>query len=275
MANYRQFNPLSAINRGEISMPTWLALNQLNIGVPAILLFIFCVLALQTLTRRILGKEAIRSCHDVSGHYLAIVGTFTAVLLGLVLVDAMTKFQSAEKTLGEEASDMMNVYSSATNFPDQANIIHELSRQYINTVIEEELPMMEFDQVSKKATDIAYNLTLTIQHIEPETENQKAIFPLLIQQIGSMWEDRRDRTTASNYGIPEAEWIVLILASSITIIFTFFFTIDNIRLHLFMTGLVSLLIATSLYLILMFGTPFSGTLKVSSNKFYIAQNYMK
>jgi len=35
MANYRQFNPLSAINRGEINMPTWLALNQLNIVVPA------------------------------------------------------------------------------------------------------------------------------------------------------------------------------------------------------------------------------------------------
>lgn len=249
-------------------------LDNLSTGAPVILLFIICVLFCQIKIRNFIGREAIKNCHDVSGHYLAIVGTFTAVLLGLVLVDAMTKFQAAEKSIGEEASDISNIYSAAINFPKHTVVIRALSKGYIDKVIEDEIPLMENNQWSEEARNIAYSLTLVIQNISPENDNQRAIYPYLIQEIASLWDDRKDRTTVTNYSIPEAEWVVLILASCITILFTFFFTVDNVRLHLLMTGLVSFIIATSLYLIFLFGTPFSGTLKVSFAKLNLAQQYM-
>ena len=250
-----------------------ISFDNISIGAPVIVLFIFCTLFCQIVTRNFLGKEAIKNCHDVSGHYLAIVGTFTAVLLGLVLVDAMTKFQAVFFFKEKTAYDISNIYSAAINFPKYTDVIRKLSTEYIDKVIEEEIPLMEDRQWSEEARNIAYSLTLVIQNITPENDNQRAIYPYLIQEIGSLWEDRKDRTTVSNYSIPEAEWVVLILASGITIFFTFFFTVDSVQLHLFMTGLVSFIIIASLYLIFLFGTPFSGTLKVSFSKFYLAQQY--
>jgi hypothetical protein len=75
-------------------------------------------------------------------------------------------------------------------------------------------------------------------------------------------------------GIPVAEWVILILGAIITLIFTLFFTIDSQGIHLLMTGMIALLIFVSLYLVLMFGAPFSGDMRVSNHGLVIAQKIM-
>jgi len=101
--------------------------------------------------------------------------------------------------------------------------------------------------------------------IEPQTENQKALFPILAGELISAWEARRGRTRVTNQGVPAAEWAILLLGSVITITFTFFFTIESSVIYLLMSGMVALLISMSLYLVLIFGAPFSGDMRVSNS----------
>ena len=46
------------------------------------------------------------TAHDISGQYLSIVGTMYAVLLGLIVVDAMSRFQQAFLIVEEEANSL-------------------------------------------------------------------------------------------------------------------------------------------------------------------------
>ena len=126
---------------------------------------------------------------------------------------------------------------------------------------------MESEQMSPRARSYQLSLVRIIRGIEPKNENQTAIYANLLTEIYSVWRDRRDRVRNSNYGLPSAEWVVLILGAVITIFFTFFFVSETEGIHLLMIAMTTLLISMSLYLIFLFGSPFSGDLRVSDQPF--------
>lgn len=233
------------------------------IGVPAIIITTILILYAQVLVKRYLGNDTIKKCHDVGGHYLAMVGTFYAVLLGLIVVDAMTRFQQAEKIVAAEASSLLKIYIGTESFPEQKDKLQKLIDEYVKETTEVEFPLMENGQISARATDLAFSMFQTVRSIEPATENQKAVYPNLLNLFSEFLDSRRDRTRRNNFGEPAAEWVILIIGAVITIIYTFFFTMESDAIHLIMRGMAILIILMSLYLILLFGSPFSGDMKVS------------
>ncbi len=242
-------------------------LDYYRIGVPAIIITTILILYAQILVKKYIGKETIKKCHEVGGNYLAMVGTFYAVLLGLIVIDAMTRFQQAEKIVSVEASSLIKIYLGAESFPEQKDKIEKIIDEYVKETIEVEFPLMEKGETSSKASDLALSLFQTIRFIEPATENQKAIFPIFVNQLSDFLDSRRDRTRSNTFGEPAVEWIILIIGAIITITYTFFFTMESDGIHLIMRGMATLIILMSLYLILLFGSPFSGDLKVSPEPF--------
>ncbi len=89
--------------------------------------------------------------------------------------------------------------------------------------------------------------------------------------IEDFWNNRRIRVVFASHGIPFLEWFVLVAGGVITVTFTYFFRLDHLRIQVAMTSLVATIIALNLYLILMFGYPFSGDIKVSSDSFQVTQ----
>ena len=102
-----------------------LRLDHYAEGMTAIFLAIIIVIVLQIYTKKLLGEERIRQCHEVGGHYLAIVGGFYAVLLGLIVFAAMDKFIAAEKTVEQEGKSILAVYTMAAQFEDKGLNIQE------------------------------------------------------------------------------------------------------------------------------------------------------
>ncbi|MFY9832405.1 MAG: hypothetical protein WAK66_06785, partial [Methylocystis sp.] len=145
-------------------------------------------------------------------------------------------------------------------------------RDYVDEVINNEWSMMAKGQTSEKARDAMLALINVIKKIDPKTQNQQVIYSALISETFSLWESRLDRTTPANFGIPTAEWVILLIGAAITISFTFFFTIETQGIDILMRGMATLLIAMSLYLALLFGAPFSGDLNVSNAPFSKVRN---
>lgn len=52
-------------------------------------------------------------------------------------------------------------------------------------------------------------------------------------------------------------------------LFTFFFGLENLKLQVAMTAMVAMLISLNLYLVLLFGYPFSGDIRIGSEAFKI------
>jgi len=245
----------------------YIRMDHYAVGIPVMLGSIAIMLWLQSLIKNLIGRETLRKAHEVGGYYLALVGTFYAVLLGLVVFDAMTKFQNAEKTVESEAKSLLTIFSLSEQFPQQETQIKGLVKDYIGEVIDHELPNMQSGEISDKARSAMLAAVHIVKTIKPQDSNQEGVFPILLQETINWWEARRDRTRTSMFGIPTAEWVVLIIGAIITMTFTFFFTTDIHGVHLVMRALASLLISMSLYLAFLFGSPFSGDMKVSDKPF--------
>jgi hypothetical protein len=63
------------------------------------------------------------------------------------------------------------------------------------------------------------------------------------------------------------EWFVLVVGGAVTVLMAGLFSAESLGLQRFLTGLAALLIGLNLYLVSLFGYPFSGELCVSSQPF--------
>jgi hypothetical protein len=255
----------------EVNMFENLALDHYPVGIAAIAASVAAVLYCQAILRKFIDKEMLREAHEVGGYYLSLVGTVYGILLGLVVFDAMSKFQAAEKAVNSEAKSLLAVYSLSEQFPQHPSI-KALVQEYVKDVINDEWPLMTKGEVSKKAHDALIALMHVVRTIDPKSQNQQSIYSALLSSTDSLWESRLDRNKVSNFGIPAVEWVVLLVGAGIVITFTFFFTTESHGIHLAMRGMVTLLIAMSLYLVLLFGAPFSGDLTVSDKPFRFVES---
>ncbi len=220
--------------------------------------------------RKLFKREELRKCHEVGGYLLAVVGTMYAVLLGLVVVDSMTKFQSARNIVEAEANCLADVFMLTDRLPkDKALRIHNLCNLYCTLLITKEWKAMVQAQISMEARKTAITLIKEVTDFEPTNDNQRAIYPLLVQEACSLWDNRRARTNIAQYGVPNVEWLVLLIGGVVTVVFTYFFDVENTRAQIAMTAMVSLLISLNLYLVVLFGAPFSGDLCVGEEAFRV------
>ena len=67
--------------------------------------------------RRTYNVRNLATIHEVSGQFLSIVGTLYAVLLGLIVVEAMSRFQQASTLVGDESNDLAKVIYLAGGMP--------------------------------------------------------------------------------------------------------------------------------------------------------------
>jgi hypothetical protein len=222
------------------------------------------------IVRRQVGVETLTSWHDVAGYLLSVVGTMYAVLLGLIVVDAMTKFQNARFITEQEANNLADVFLLADHMPDPyKHNVQKMCVDYCEAVITRDWPKMEKQDNSFEARHLAIKLVRVLENYEPQTESEKAIYPMILTEGLSLWDNRRARIITATNGIPAVEWFVVIIGGIVTTIFTYFFGLTQLRSQIVMTALVAILISLNVYLVLLFGYPFAGDLKVMPEAFEV------
>ncbi len=252
-----------------------LALDSYAGGTMLILGSVAAGVAGLLLVRRLINTSNLVACHEVGSSLLSVVGTLYAVILGLIVVDAMSRFQEAHQVTDGEANALTDLIILSRHLPAEKHAeIHRKARLYSDLVIGEEWPMMDHGRFSLKARAAALSLFDSVIDYEPVTEKQKAIYATSLEATSDLWNNRRIRTGMVTLGIPTLEWLVLIVGGIITIVFTYFFALERLRVQVAMTTLVSLIISLNIYLVSMFGYPFSGDLKVSPDGFRVAQSLL-
>ena len=221
--------------------------------------------------RRAYRIHNLATIHEVSGQFLAVVGTLYAVLLGLIVVEAMSRFQQVETLVGDESNALAEVIYLAGGMPDARKAeVHERAAAYAHLVIDREWPLLAHGQPLLEARQAVLDLMRLVRDWEPATEREKAVYAEVLPTVSDLWNARRQRIIASQHRIPPLEWCVVILGGIITVGFTYLFDLDNLKLQVALTAMIALLIALNIFLLLMFGYPFSGDLCVSPDSFRIA-----
>ena len=220
--------------------------------------------------RRVFNVRDLVAVHEISGQYLSIVGTMYAVLLGLIVVDAMGRFQLAVTVVEQEANSLSELIYLAGRMPEpQRSKVTKTAVAYADLVINQEWSLLSQGKSLSEARETAINLLRLSRDWEPTSESEKAIYSCTIPAASDFWNARRERIIASQRHIPPLEWCVVILGGIVTVALTYVFVFDDLRIQVTLTAMVALLISLNVFLILMFGYPFSGDVSVTPESFRV------
>lgn len=220
------------------------------------------------LVRNWLSNSDLKTQHDITDPYSQFVAMLFAVLLGFMIADSMQRFADARSTVQLEASALGNVYRLAEGLPqDKCREVRTLCKSYATEVINDEWDKMAKKEDSKNVWQIYTRLWSTLTTYEPSTQRQSNAQQLLLQAMGSMGDNRRLRIEALHAGLPLELWAVLFCGGAATIVFTYFFSADNLKIQILMVSIVSLVICLNLFLLATYDDPFSGDVKIAPDAF--------
>lgn len=220
--------------------------------------------------RRRIAPARLLEIREVAGHHLSFIGTMYAVLLGLIVVDAMSRFQQAGVEAEAEANALANlVLLSEQMPPPQRTRVQELAIAYARRVIDEEWPELAHGRTLPEARLQALALLRAVRDWEPATPSQEAAYSAGLASAEELWNNRRRRSLACVRGIPTLFWIVVLVGGTVCIILTCFLVLEDLQLQIGLTALVTLIIGLNVLLLLFFGYPFSGDVKIAPDSFRV------
>lgn len=244
-------------------------------GAASIVLIVFVSVMILLFIRRKL-KVTNNDQHEVGGHYFSAIGTLYAVILGLVVVDSSSKFNEARMKTINEVDALAEVYALAEIMPpEKRQSIKDSVSEYVNHAASDGWVNLQsgiYDSVEASEFD---DIIIAARSVEPVTENQKALFPIMITSVITASESRQARINTEQYELPDIEWFSLITGGIATIGFTFFFSIESLIAQAIMTGVVAFVLSLNLYVAFLYDTPYSGALQVKNTQFMNLQEYIK
>lgn len=218
--------------------------------------------------RKLLAPDTLKSNHDVADPYSQFVGMLFAVLLGFMVADAMSRFNNARQIVEQEASSIGNVFRLADGLPEAPRLkIQRLCAKYLETVINDEWPLLAKHDTSKQAWMTYKDLWRACVTYEPVAARDTDAHQAMLPHMADVGTNRRLRVDALHNGLPAPLWWILGVGGVATILFTYFFNVEYLRLQIVMVSIVSLVICLNIFLLATYDDPFSGDMTVSPSAF--------
>jgi hypothetical protein len=246
--------------------------------LPAWLLFIIIVggsmglvYVSTLLTRSLMKKPPVNDTrNEIAGFFFSIVGVVYAVLLAFLVISVWDNFRTADLATTQEASDIITVARDSTFFPEPTRReVHDQLRQFTELVIKNGWSDVHADQgvnLGYSETLAAFNsLWSTYQQLPPNAVDANAL-----RSLDDLSQQGVLRLLSSKAVLPGIFWVVLVVGAGVVVYFGLIFYLEDIRLHLFMLMLLTGLIATCIWLIVVIDNPYLGDLQVSSEAFKYA-----
>ena len=150
------------------------------------------------ITRRPLRRLAMISHHEVGGFLLSIVGTMYAVILGLIVVDSLAKFQTGREMTAGETNALANIVLLSHQYsPEQRDRVRSLALSYSDIVMKEEWELLDDGLLSARAQATAIQLIYAVSGFEPKTGREQAVYEASLDAVSDFWDNRRLRVVTA------------------------------------------------------------------------------
>lgn len=215
------------------------------------------------LVRRNVALSTLELHNDVAGFIIAVIGVLYSVVLGFLVVFVWEQYDTAKALADHEAVLVQALYRDAGAYKDHGADLRESIRQYADSVANQEWNTMAKHQHEDPRTEDALNrLWVSFHAVAPQSPVEQAYYAESLKRLGDIVDARRQRLFTSGVAIPGPLWTTLLAGGVITIGFTYFFGVANIRAHALMVIALSAIIGLALFLVLSLDFPFSGDIRV-------------
>lgn len=241
------------------SLPAWL-----GAGLIVLLPTALAMLG-PTAVRRLYRYSSLVKNNEVAGFKFATIGVIYAVLLGFAIVSVWEKFSEAELLVLREAGASATLYRLSSGNEPEAIETRGALHAYLQAVLDDEWPDMAAGRESREAADAMGALYATAMRL---ADNRSlAVGVEILKELGAITEARRGRLYLAAGVLPPALWAMLICGALVTVGFTYFFAMENLRAQTAMTGALALIVFLGLYVIVSYDHPFAGSVSVDPHPF--------
>jgi predicted ABC-type exoprotein transport system permease subunit len=205
--------------------------------------------------------------NEVAGFIFATIGVVYAVLLAFVVIIVWEQFLSAEDAVSQEAAALIRVARDTSSFPEPARSqTRDQLRAYATFVLQDEWKTLDentLEHEERPTTFAALNNLWRIYRSLPPT----AVDPHTTDSLDNLSAQRAIRLHSNQTALPDVLWLVLIIGAVVTIGFGMILHMKNVYFHAAMTALLTFMLTSCLWLIVLINHPFSGEVSVSTDAF--------
>jgi hypothetical protein len=201
--------------------------------------------------------------------FSSILGIY-AIAIGLIAVASWSNASHAAGLASEEASRLAAIYRDADGYPEpvREELQHDLAR-YTHYVIEQAWPQQRQGVIPRGGTQILFSFQHHLYAFEPQTAGQQALHAETLRAFNSLIEVRRQRLEAVTSSVPNTLWGVVLAGAALSIAASYVFSMESLRVHAAMTGLLAAMIGLLVYFIIDTDLPYRGTFGIGPGAYEI------
>ena len=234
-------------------------------------LCLFAIGGLLFVRRQILPRWRVHTHDsDFTGAMVQSVMVFYGLALALIAVNVWQTYSDVSKIVSQEATALAALYRDVSGYPEpiRAKLQQEL-RGYVSYVIQQAWPMQRQGRVPAGGVELMHRFQATLIACEPATEGQKLLHAETLRAYNHMMLSRRMRLDAVNTGLPIVLWVVVAAGAIISLSASFFFKVEDVRLHAALVILLATFIGLVIFMTLALDRPFRGDLGIRPDPYQL------
>ena len=205
--------------------------------------------------------EVLKENHEVAAIIFNAFGLLYGVVVAFVVFVTWSGYDDATKNLQMEANEADDIFHITEAYPDPARkMIQQALMDYVASVYDDELKRMSQGDISLHSNRAMATLITDFYQIDEKSVPNRELYGESLRGINKLAEYRRLRIFAGNNTIPS---VVLLIDGLITVSYTYFLGVKNIRAQYLMTAALTVTITLILVLIYILDHPFTGESSVS------------
>lgn len=208
--------------------------------------------------------EILKENHEVAAIIFNAFGLLYGVVVAFVVFVTWGGYDDATKNLQMEANEADDIFHVTKAFPDPARkVIQQALMDYVASVYNDEVKRMSQGDISLHSNRAMAKLITDFYQMDEKSVPNRELYGESLRGINKLAEYRRLRIFVGNNTIPSVIWVVLLIGGLITVSYTYFLGVKNIRAQYLMTAALTVTVTLILVLIYILDHPFTGTSSVS------------
>lgn len=235
------------------------------------LLGIFAITGMAMVRRHVLPRLRVNAIDsEFTGAMVQAIMVFYGLAVALIAVSVFETYSDVSKIVSQEASALAGLYRDVSGYPEPIGpLLQDELRAYTENVIHEAWPLQRQGQTPVGGVEIMNRFQKTLIGFEPVTEGQKLLHGETLGAYNHLIEVRRLRLDSVHTGLPAIMWVMIVLGAIISLSSSFFFKVEDGRLHGILVKLLAAFMGLIIFMIFALDRPFRGELGVNPEPYQL------
>jgi len=224
-------------------------------------------------TRSRLTRNDLITHNDVAAAILQMLGTVLAVMMSFMVVGVWEQYDAAGQNTQVEASALSDLYHLADAFPQPMHgELRSSIDSYLSLLLAREWPLMAHGSESWQAYQAAYHIEDIVTHFKPASTQESLVQTQALTFTSQFLDARRQRIRDNQTGIPDVLWGTMLAVAVITIVFSFYFKVQQPVAQQIMVMALTAVITLIVLLVAELDYPFRGDIAIHPDAYLHVYN---